>query len=342
MSQGISTVGQDSFLDIVANLVGVLIILVVIVGAQTASQWESRSVAAESSMTAIVSEIQSLKLQASDAADEVHKLEIDNDALERKIADEASITAIETQRRHAMLMQLEIARGEIERRKLELNDDQQQRVERQQQRATLVAEIEDLNRKISAVRPTMVQPPVGTINHYPNPIARTVFMKEVHFQLSGGRIVPVPMDDLIDRMKASWRTDYQQRVQDGLLQDTVGPIGNFRLHYELASEVIPASRGRSGGQRVSLRQFELLPVDLVAGQPVADAIADPQSTLQKILGRFEPGKTTVSVWVYPDSFAEHSQLKEWLHENDFQLASWPLSEGRRISGGPNGFRTSAQ
>ena len=33
------TTGQDSFLDIVANLVGVLIILVVIVGAQATSAW---------------------------------------------------------------------------------------------------------------------------------------------------------------------------------------------------------------------------------------------------------------------------------------------------------------
>ena len=33
------TTGQDSFLDIVANLVGILIILVVVVGAQASASW---------------------------------------------------------------------------------------------------------------------------------------------------------------------------------------------------------------------------------------------------------------------------------------------------------------
>jgi len=87
--------------------------------------------------------------------------------------------------------------------------------------------------------------------------------------------------------------------------------------------------------------FSIVPLAREFGEPVAVALA-PGSEFQKMLGRHRPGKTTVSIWVYPQSFGEHAEVKTWLHENGFQMASWPLENGKRISGGPNGFKTSAQ
>ena len=55
-----------------------------------------------------------------------------------------------------------------------------------------------------------------------------------------------------------------------------------------------------------------------------------------------PDRTTISVWVYPDSYDEFMTLKKELHRQGFQIASWPLEHGRPISGGPRGFKTSAQ
>jgi hypothetical protein len=115
------------------------------------------------------------------------------------------------------------------------------------------------------------------------------------------------------------------------------------MQYELVTETLREQTQHGTLERKSVRfnQFFLHPRAGEIGEPVEAALAE-QSEFREMLSRFEPRKTTVSIWVYPDSYGEHNQIKSWLHENGFQMASWPLEQGRRISGGPNGFKTSAQ
>ena len=63
MNQDSSSLGHDSFLDIVANLVGILIILVVVIGAQAAVVWQNSN----EESTELVSEYEKLKDQSLDA-----------------------------------------------------------------------------------------------------------------------------------------------------------------------------------------------------------------------------------------------------------------------------------
>ena len=88
--------------------------------------------------------------------------------------------------------------------------------------------------------------------------------------------------------------------------------------------------------------FILLPAREVMGEEVANAINDPNSDLRRRLNRFDAEKTTVTIWVYPDSYEEYLELENWLHQQQFLVASWPLPEGQPIAGGPNGFRSVAQ
>jgi len=341
------TTGQDSFLDIVANLVGILIILVVVVGAQASASWVKPKPNAE-----VADEIEVLESELSKSSDVFLKLQADNEQLEERIIRENQFAAALTDQRHQMLMQLSIVKGEIKKQRDELvqasysEDDAKRENLRKQndfaaRKLELERQLESVVRESNAV--TANEPKSEVIKHFPNPIAKTVFSEEVHFRLADGKLAYVPMDELIQRMKAEWKMKAEKLKQANRTLETVGPIGNFRMQYELVAKNVQQSTtvGPVGARSVQFKQFHLLPINASFGESVDDAMK-PGSQFQKVLGRYEPRKTTVSIWVYPGSFDEHQRVKTWLHENKFQMASWPLDFGKRISGGPNGFKTSAQ
>lgn len=349
--------GQDSFLDIIANLVGVLIILVVIVGAQATSNLLSppekeavNEAHAELKANEAAADLAFEELKASmqsELASREHtanKLRLDRARLEMQANDEKKLAQQLAARRHNMLMQLEMVRERHNKRKDEfadkLDERQKEQLKLQSQKIRLVSQLESLEKEINAVSASRIESTVETIDHYPNPIAKTVFSNEIHFRLDHGKIIHVPMDELIEEMKGEIRLKAEKLKQANGTRETIGPRNGFRLQYEL--EVVPDSETRRPDARVvRFKRFTIQPVDFDAGEELRAALQDG-SQFTNILKRLEPRRTTVSVWVYPNSFTEHAVLKNWLYENGFQMASWPLSEGRMISGGPNGFRTSAQ
>ena len=341
------TTGQDSFLDIVANLVGILIILVVVVGAQASASWVKTK-----PKTDLIEKIDSLETQVSRSADVVRKLQIDNEQLEKQILKENRLAANLTDQRHEMLVQMEIIKREMLKQQEEIAkqqsiqqasfvEDVRKQNQFEEEKRILERELEAISREANAV--TASTPKKETIEHFPNPIAKTVFSEEVHFRLSRGRLAYVPMDELITRMKSEWKVKAEKLKRANRTIETVGPVGNFRLQYELASGTGQQNTrvGAIEKRMVRFQQFEILPRPGVFGETIEEALST-DSHFKRILSRNEAGRTTVSIWVYPDSFEDHNRVKGWLHENGFQMASWPLEFGRKIAGGPNGLKTSAQ
>ncbi len=362
------TVGQDSFLDIVANLVGVLIILVVVVGAQATSAWQPNSKEAKQSQSdqhasdlhqidptqaiaALDTKIEMAKNELEVAHDRVRKMEIDNRLLEEQIVQQADVMVDLASHRHHMLVQTQIVEQQLQQRRDEIQQQQQQRLtqeqqahlEQQQRKRLLESELLAIESETSAVAAAAAPPKSEVIDHYPNPIAKTVFSEEVHFQLRGGKLSYVPLEELISRMKSEWKVKSEKLKTAHRTMETVGPIGNFRLQYELDTETVSQMTQFGEVQRQAVRfdGFTILPTSEDLGDLISDAVGE-SSEFTQILGRYPKGKTTVSVWIYPDSYAAYNELKDWLYQRDYKIAVWPLEEGARISGGPNGFRTSAQ
>jgi hypothetical protein len=334
------TVGQDSFLDIVANLVGVLIILIVVIGAQAKTAWDS--VKPDPDLATAPQEIlQKLSL----AADQVRKLEIDNAELENQISLESSVVAGLSEARHRMLVQIEMAERQLaeqqRERRQQLDVQQQEELARLEEQKTLASQLANIEAEFHAFSVNL--PKSEVIDHFPNPIAKTVFSDEIHFRLRRGKIVYVPMDALVNKMRAEWKVKAEKLRRSNRTEETVGPVENFLLQYELQSETVssPTQSGRVGQQIVRFNRFSLFPISEDIGTEVEQALAG-ETAFTSRLKRFKPAKTTVSIWVYPDSYSEYNQVKDWLYENGFQVACWPMDFNKRISGGPNGFRTSAQ
>ena len=330
MSKDEINVGQDAFLDVFANLVGILIILVVVIGAQATVAWQTP--ADQDDHQAEMDQLSELKTRKQD---EFKSLRLENQELKSKLAEEEAINDRLEMIRHQILVATESRRRALQKRKLAMNE---------LQRASLMAagEVQELENRIRQVRyeasavKQNLEPEVKTIPHYPTPIARTVFSDEVHFRIRNGKIVYVPLDELVNLMKQSWQNQRDRIRRATSLSQVVGPIDNFELRY-LTETIRHPQLGSAVG--VQMKRFELLPVRGQLGEDVETALS-AQSKFQNRVSRLVPHKTTISLWVYPDSYDDLEKIQEWLRQSGFQTACWPLKHDGLISGGPRGFRTS--
>ncbi len=315
-----SSVGEDSFLDTTANLVGILIILVVIVGAKTrieAEEYTRQLVDEEPS-----EEVQRTASEVRGIRDSLAKQEMDS----RRYELEIRYRKLE---RDSMLTQLALAKEELEKR-LETTDEQKREsIKRQQLIAELETKLEivadEMGSDTEQPRPTIV------LEHLPTPMAKTVFNREMHVQLKNGRITTIPWDRLVEMLKRQIPLTARRQSSRDTLNDSLGPVGGFLMHFTMAS--VPAG--------YELDFFELEVLASAPAESLEEALS-PTGRMQLELASRDPSETIITVWVYPDSFDTFRELKARLFRAGFLTAARPLPEGQSIGASPQGTRSSAQ
>ena len=58
--------------------------------------------------------------------------------------------------------------------------------------------------------------------------------------------------------------------------------------------------------------------------------------------RSAPTDTTLTFWVYPDSFGSFRELQTFAHQHGFKVAARPLPDGMLIMGSPSGSKSLGQ
>lgn len=337
---------QDSFLDIVANLVGILIILIVVVGSQIGESLVHGSKDSEE-LNSAEEELSALEDEYDQLASENTSRDWDHHDWNESIAQETQVAEVRRLERDLVLRRLAGMEARLEVEKRKLSEQQKRAFELQSELARTVAVTEKAKREIEAIQyqqiEEVVEPQTEVIEHFPTPIAKTVFGEEVHFQLKQNRIVYAPLNELVQRLKETWDTHADEIPPGERMIETLGPIADFRLQYELFCEkkVIPTAEGAFQRVVVSVDKFSLLPVRQLMGEEELEALQE-DSEFHRALRNRSPERTTVSVWVYPDSYATFLEIRKHLIKRGYQVAVWPLTEDQYISGGPDGMRSSAQ
>lgn len=312
--------GSDSFLDVVANMVGIIIILVLVAGLRSrqAPERVAEQIATGPEMRAVVEQ----EAQAKTLRDDVQRLAGDIAIVNAQVLmafDERNALAFEAAYRQ---QQLDERRQALDaRRRDEFDLDRQ------------LAVAQDELAKLQRQRQAALDAPTKTVQvtNYATPISRTVQNKEAHFQLRGGRIAYVPMDDFIERMPDELKQQAWKLRQQPEATGTIGPIDGFRMKYLLVRD----------GNMVRLQQFELLPVRSDLGEPLSAALS-AEGEFSRVVAGLNRRRTTVTLWTYPDSFAEFRALKDHLHTLGFATAGRPLPEGFPIGGSIYGTRSAAE
>jgi hypothetical protein len=324
--------GQDSFLDIVANLVGILIILVMVVGARAKDALLQVETTQEESAEEV--DIETPRQTAN-------ALRVELDTLSEKLSRQAMEVAYRRSERDRVLSLVTMAEHTLQEQSQKLDETAQK--EHQLQIALLDAQRELDDMKMAQQTLENADPSVTVLRHRPTPLAETVFGKEVHFRLQAGRITYVPINELVERFKSEVKEKTWKLRQAPRITESVGPIRGFHLKYTLkrAEFSVQTQVGAAVQQRVELDHFVLVPIADDLGEPMERAM-QPDSEFRAILASHESNNATVTVWVYPNSFAHFRQLKEELFKLGFLTAGRPLPAGQPITGSPSGTRSNAQ
>ena len=327
--------GQDSFLDLVSNIVGILIILVMVAGvraqfspanasdplepladaqmlADLETQFEEMQMKEERTVQ-LRGSIEDLKIQSEIIAQQIHRQSMEYATLLDLMTSVQAGMEIATETKNQAFRD----KIEHQRRLLETN-----------------ARLEQIDREKTHLQ--QIRPQATVLENIPTPLSRTVGEnKEIHVRLLGGRIVYVPLMELIQQLRRNLSEDQNRYARQQTSVGRVGPIDNFELEFLLVRHETPSPW-------INLRYGEVVPQFEPMGQPLREVLASPQSEFRRKLSVFRQDIYTVTVWVYSDSFEEYHELKRFLHNLGYSVAARPMIMGDPISISPSGTRSSTQ
>lgn len=342
--------GQDSFIDVVCNMVGILIVLVMIVGVR-ASRPEEFDAAmmpkkAQQKPQSQPVEQQPELVDASELKAELAKALKSKEEIEQDVARIADLSVqgalTESRRQQLALVQASVEQEIAERRaKLDASGQSQFDV----QRAIAEAEIKLTQLTQEQVSLVSQRPDVEEIECVPTPLAKTVEGDEVHVRIKRGLLAVVPADALLEEVRARGGDYIRSGLRDrSSAEDVYGPIDGFRMRLSVRKHMV-AVQGPPGMPMPPQATVELqgvfLPISEDIGQSIDQALLPNSPFMRQLKGR-KTATPAVTAWVYPDSYGELRTLKRAMWEAGALLAIRPLPHGQPIIFSTSGTKSSAQ
>lgn len=353
------TPGYDSFLDIVANLVGILVILIMVLGVRAQEAWKHSAHAGATAEQSEVDTSEATKpagvdiaapplaaapLEMPDVAGpkkEAEQMRRSAHEIEQRIAQLDQQNALQKAQRDELQLALKLQEREAAEEQQKLAAANQDQVRTEQQLLAARKTLANLQQQVQSVDNSVPEPIV--LPHRPAPLAQTVFGREEHFRLHSGRVSYVPMTELVQQLKNEAKNKSWKLKEASTITETIGPTNNYYLRYKL-HRVERTMRTDAGPVRrtlVELDNFILLPVVETLGEATDRALTEGSDFLAR-LSQYNSDEVTVTVWTYPDSYADLRRLKEFLWQRGFLTAARPLPTGFPISGSPSGTRSAAE
>ncbi len=341
---------DDSFLDVIANVVGVLIILVMLVGAQA-----SRGVllAESNQATPDQQRLSTVESPSPDTAELSNELE---KATQAALASQRAIQTMATQvvkinheakaydqQRIQLAMHRSVMEEEIERRKSRLDEEDQQEFDVQRQLLESKLDLDTLSQE--RLNLISASDTVTEVECVPTPLAKVIEGKAVHLRLSKGLVSIVPLEELMAEIDNNLNGIRRRLQESGRVVETFGPLDGYRLKLTVAKRRSSAPVGGPLVGQVARAKFdqyaEIRPTSETIGQNVEQSLL-PSGMLFQHLEARRRQRPAVVVWLYTDSFDEFRPLKQKLWEMGFSLATRPMRPGTHIGASPNGSRAAAQ
>ncbi len=320
--------GQDSFLDVVTNIVGILIILVMVIGARV------RQITLEAPAPVAVEPPAALQAEVAELAKTLASSEQEIEELQDQLRLVGAAIEGASQARLDLATAVAAAKRGVEVRKQAADASRVAAAERAARRHALEEQI----RTCTLETESLAHTPASTkeVLAYPTPIGRTVNGDEIHFRLAGGRIAYIPLEELFELAKAHTRRNSNSLSDLATKIVTVGPSQGFSLDYVIEAKVDQAR----GQVLIRSREWVVRPAELSVGEPVAEALASSSQFRRKLAG-VKPD-TTVTLWCYPDSFEGYRAVRAELYRLGIATAGRPLPEGAPIGGSTEGSKSVAQ
>jgi len=332
--------GQDSFLDVIANMVGILIILVMVVAARATQGAGGETELAAAPPPSVAPRLQ----QELDAA--LRTLRDSEREVEQSLAQAVNLrreAVVAEARRSELNVLLAAVEQEVEERLNKLDDVARASFDVQREIGQKRIELNDLTQEQLSLLDGPAE--VEEVESVPTPLARTVTGDEIHVRLRGRRLAVIPVDALLAELRGSSVDYLRTRLSSGGEGvDVFGPIDEFRMRLSLQVEVetLPGASPLTTPPRRSLVQAaEFLPTRSDVGIAVEQALL-PGAPLMQALRARRANHPAVVLWTYPDSFGDIRTIKRAMWEQDVPLAVRPLEADSIITFSTRGSKAQAQ
>ncbi len=319
--------GQDSFLDVITNIVGILILLVLVVGLRSSRSVHDGSASAD-------------EAHAQDELRQVYNSALTTELKVRDLVhrvsgahDEADFREGERQWLNTNVVQAE---QEVAERRSKLSADGQRDFDLRQKLNAAQTQLDELTRQQIAL---MAQDAVPEqIECQPTALAKAVTGKELHLLLSEDHLAIVPFDELLDQMKEDINANAWRLRQQDEMERTIGPVNGFRLKYCFVKEDVMRSSAAGTYMTGTISRFShcyFLPESTPVGEPAVESLK-PNSELFQHLKHLRPEGITITIWTYPGNYDRLRQLKRTIREAGFQVAVRPLPKGMPLGASRHG------
>ena len=341
----------DSFLNLVANVVGIIIrlILVAWVGARSYSALqikpalaapvaESRADPADPVQDELTEHRRELARVQALLLDKLRELSAGQE--ERKTAEGTLATlasrcrGLDEQRAALALVP-----------KLQFGNEGNEGKAQTAPMTLSLTELRERCRKVTEEIQTLEKlPPAKQTLRYRTPVSEEVHSEELMFECHGGRASFIQTAALLAEVRQKMSEKKEALRSQWQIDDVVGPISGFQLRFtverdhEMLDGIVPDPNANF---RYGVSEWHLEPVDPGRGETTEAALAKG-SQFRQIVDPLDPQITAVTFWVYPDSFALYRQLRDYLYEHNIMVAGRPLPEGKPITSSRRGSASRGQ
>jgi hypothetical protein len=322
----------DSFLDVVANVVGIILRLIMVAwiasrgykgNGDTPPPSPPPALAEPETPPEPTDERESLlALRRSEVEKEEEAARAaegrrgpDAEALRRELA-ELERAGREALRRHRGASQ-EADKAKAAARAVLMSSDELRR-----RSVGLLAEIEAL-KKLPSLKRTL---------RYHTPVSAEVQIDEVMFECQSGRVTLIDTGTMLKAAEMRARQQLAEMRNAPELKGMTPAAGAFRMDYLYEKDLT------GGGYRLS---WSLVPVEEKRGEAEADALREG-SAFRRVVDGLSEKQTVVTLWAYEDSFPIYRALRDHLQKRGFVVAGRPMPLGSGIGASRNGTASRGQ
>jgi hypothetical protein len=363
--------GSDSFLDVLANIVGILIILIVsaaarvergsapppAVSAEEPADPATEPVKAAPSAAEPEPAVELARAEPPAEPEPLPELEPDVappeisaelQAIQQKLASldsksralSAHLDRLKTEAETAARQltaeekAAEKRAGKLKQSKIRLARLEEALGDRKETLTGLLADFEEAKNSRS---------PAVEVKHRLAPISQEVTGEELHFRVAGGRVAQVPLNVLVERVKMQMDRQKEWLSGRGRHEAVVGPVDGFTMHFQIERKpltTLDRNRLGYGAYRIGISHWEIFPERDLKGETPEESLR--RGSKFSLAVRNSPEHAVLTFWIYPDSFHAYRILQAACQAEGFVVAARPLPEGVNIAGSPDGTRSAGQ
>jgi hypothetical protein len=340
----------DSFLDVVANVVGIILRLILLawVGARSYTGLVEPAEVAPPAPPQLPQPA-ALSEPVSPLAPAVERARLDlADAKARLGRQQQLLGPLREQARQAERAAgaLEGRRKEIQSQRAAVERGSAERARGRQAIALSLKELSERSKKLLAELDGVRSAPARPKElRYRTPVSQPV-TEEVMFEVRHGRVTPIDRAALEEKVWQEVRSRQKELMQRWEMTGVTEAVGAFRLRW-VAERERTLLDGRSAIPaagvvfRARLVGYEVEPVREERGE-TAEAALKPGSAFRGLVDDLDPQRTAVTLWAYADSFPLYRRLRDYLHDRSVVVAGRPLPDGAPIGSSRHGTASRGQ